>query len=228
MVDPTPRDLQILQHVARYRLTTIDVIHKRFCPEITRNAVTKITARLVACGWLKVATLPGVGNYYIVSSEGAARTNAPRRAREDFSEQAFPSAYGVLLFCLKFGVERLTPDEFEQRFPELYSRGLRSTPYFIDTLSEPRRLGAILLDRDNDLRRLQTKVKHLIADRFRIPGFRPWILDRRFSVTILTSSSEKCVQIEGPIREAGQDNVTVRVVVIPELAALYLPTNRRE
>ena len=42
----TQRDYAILRHVAHYRLTTRESLHRALFPGVAINAVTKVTSRL--------------------------------------------------------------------------------------------------------------------------------------------------------------------------------------
>lgn len=81
------RDRTIVADVVRYKLTTNELIHQRYLPEASINAVTKITFRLTAAGWLQRHTLVGSQLYFVPS-----RTTCRHFALPDFPLSPIGSA----------------------------------------------------------------------------------------------------------------------------------------
>jgi hypothetical protein len=65
------RDRQILELVARYRLTTNAILHERFFRANRLDAVMKVTARLVREGWLNAYPFIGSRSYFVLSVAAA-------------------------------------------------------------------------------------------------------------------------------------------------------------
>ena len=70
----TQRDYAILRHVARYRLTTREALHRALFPHVAINAVTKVTSALLDRGL--AAPVPGVLQVVLFHSDGACHGTA--------------------------------------------------------------------------------------------------------------------------------------------------------
>ncbi|MBA3312933.1 MAG: hypothetical protein H0T47_06530 [Planctomycetaceae bacterium] len=182
------RDQQIVEHVVRFRLTTDDVLLRRFLPGVAGvNAVQKVTGRLAAGAWLRRQPLGNQKYYYVVGRTAAEAFRSPRRRADRFSEQTLPVAMAVLYHCAERNVWPYTEREFSLKYPDLYYAGHHRTTYFYDSSTDRPRIGCFLVDRGNTPLRLRTKLTRLIEQRYPIPKFRDLILNRRFAVRILTA-----------------------------------------
>ena len=63
---PTERDQLILEHVARYRLTTLEAIRRVVLPGMSRNAIDQIANRLCDAGLLRKHILLYPAKYFVL------------------------------------------------------------------------------------------------------------------------------------------------------------------
>jgi hypothetical protein len=221
MAKLTSRDLDILHHVARYRLTTRDVLQREFFSEASPSAVGKVAARLISGGWLRERRLASQWSYFVLGQAAISLLGVPKNARRPFTEQSFPLAYGYLVFCIERGLRRLTADEFQRQFPELCRRRSAAGGYYLDARSAPCRLGTVILDRGNPPKNLLRKIDRTIRQRYSIPGFVPLIQNGWFSITILTAWPVKQKYLESAIRIAHKSTVPVDVVTASALQQFF-------
>ena len=217
----TNRDIAILDHVHRYRLTTPDFLRQRFFPDATPSAVSKVTTRLVVEKCLLERQLRPGFRYYVLGGRGAAMVGAEPRSARRFTEQSLPLAYGLLAFCSANGLVRLTSREFQAAFPELASAQSQTSGYFRDTRDEPTRLGMALLDRGNPPKEILRKLNRLILQRYRNPSFLSLIQSGLFSITILTAWPVKQRYLLSALRQATRGPTRLQVEVVPELQLFY-------
>lgn len=217
----TNRDLDILHHVARFRLTTRDIVGRLFFSDATASAVGKVLARLISGGWLRQRRLAAQVSYFVLGQAAIRLLNVPPSARRPFTEQSFPLAYGYLAFCIERDLQRLTAAEFQRQFPDLCRERSPAGGYYLDARTSPCRLGTVLLDRGNPPKNLLRKVNRLIQQRYKTPGFVQLIQNGWFSITILTAWPVKQKYLESAIRIAHKSSVPVDVVTVCELQPFF-------
>ena len=166
------RDEAILEHVRRYHLTTAEVLKTHFFPETNEAAVRKVVSRLVHERRLRSLALFENRRYYVLTAREAVSRGEHRCIAQEFNYQGFVNAYAVLCFCMSQGSPIFTAKEFEEQFPELVIRGVRSRNYFIDREGETGRLGFIHVDYGSHQDRIAKKVKRIISRGYTLPAFR--------------------------------------------------------
>lgn len=216
------RDLQIIAHVARYRLTTRSFIRELFLPAGSDNAANKVVARLVRARWLTDRT-SGRGFSYLTLGTQAplqmAGQPAPRVG--SFAEQSLPLAYGLLAYCVRQGFQRITRREFTEAFPELAAVQCQNSHFFVDNSADVYRLSTVLLDRGNAPRDLLRKLNRLAQQRYRLPAFLDLIRCRRFLITIITAEPRKARLLEQAIEQNFRGRTQVKVAVVDELRGFF-------
>jgi hypothetical protein len=214
------RDRKVIEHVARFRLSTDDVLRRLFFAGVAGvNAVQKVTGRLAADAWLRRQPLGGQRHYYVPGRRAAEAFELPRRRTGRFSEQTLPVAVAVLYHCAERNVCPYTEREFSLQFPDLYFAGHHRTTYFLDSSTGVARIATFLVDRGNSPRRLRMKLSRIIKQRYVLPNFRDLIAKRRFAVRILTAFPAAKDAIDADVQARHCGPVAVTVEVVPELAA---------
>lgn len=221
MPELNDRDLRILEHTLRYRLTTQEFLFRLYFPDTQLNAVTKVTSRLCDTGWLARHDMPRGRTYFVPGGRAAAAFGASSRVTRPFSEQTLPRAYGVLAYCVASGNVRLTEAEFQTHLPQLAVKGLIQSPHVIDRTQTPHRLALLIVDRDNSPERLLLKATDAVRKRARHPQYHEVIQQDRFSVTIVTAAEAKRVAIQKVVARREERTVPVDVAVAPELAHVW-------
>lgn len=218
---PSLRDYQIIDHVARYRLSTIPFIQQHFFPDTGKSAVSKVIGRLVDNDYLRGCRLANGFNYYVVGRQGRELTGAAADADRPFTEQTFPVAYGFLAFCSAHSIWRLTSSEFQSMFPEHCRPRMKTGSYYTDVRHTPARLGTVLVDRGNPPKLILRKLERLRIQHYRLPKFAERILAGEFCVTILTAWPLKQRLLTTAVHLGLRAAVPVEVVTVPELQFFY-------
>lgn len=220
------RDLAILEHVFRYRMTVVDVLVKlEFFDGNTPHAAKNVLRRLRHGGFLNSAPLHGTRRYYYLTPAAAHVLGVSEAVARALPEQTKVDAFGMLLYCCgrEPQQEKLTLDEFQTGFAGLFRQGERPN-YYIDSTGERKRLGFLRVDRGGFGRwdRLIHRCRDDIAKRCDLPEFRELIHRGGFVFTLVTSLPQKSDRIEEAVREQGFP-CDFRVVPIPELLELVAP-----
>jgi|GEM_PF-3251256 hypothetical protein len=93
------RDLEILRHVDRYRLSVNEVLHDLYFPGTQPNAVTKATARLCREGYLRPFPLVPSRRYFVPGPRAISVLGCSTRRSEPLGPQSLPTEPGVLEYC---------------------------------------------------------------------------------------------------------------------------------
>jgi len=140
--------MQLLLHVARYRMSTPDILASQsFFADGGMNAVKNVTRRLLKAEFIGSASLYGRLRYYHLMPKSAAILGLHERAGKWLTEDAKIRAYSCLKFCCDVNKPRkkLTAQEFRTSFASLTRPGERLN-YFISTANGQSRLGYMRTD----------------------------------------------------------------------------------
>jgi len=215
------RDREILKHIARYRLTTDDVLlHLFFEHTEYKNAIDRVMKRLARQGWVRSYAYRGTSKYHMLGLKAARMLDAPHFPRP-FTEQTLPALIAVLCYCVRFNVKRIPDRDFEREFPTLCFPEFAGVSYYANnTIDPPRnRLHLIIVDRNNTIRRLNRVINEAVVRRYRLPSFRDLIVKNHFALTVVTTSERRKRFIEAKIEKHSR-LVPLRVRVVPDYAPL--------
>ena len=220
----TDRDRQIIDHVARYRLTFREIVQKLFLPECDINAVTKVLSRLTVAGLLARHQLHNMRYCWTLSVKSALQRGLDDKRANALGYEAAVYHYGVLMFCCGGGTLRqlLTSKEVDQQFPEHSHRSLLRSAYYVDHHDGQDRLGLILVDRGEDYQRLVRKCRREVYRRQEIPAFFKRIREGGFVISIVTAFPEKKAKLEQALEDPSYRSVLYRVVLRRGLADLLV------
>lgn len=223
---PMKRDREILQHVARYRLTTREIVQSLFMPDTDVNAVTKVLGRLVGARLLSRHTLHDVHQYWTLGVAGAHRLGLNEKRASALGYSALVEHYGVLLFCCQPGKPRrelLTPGEFEAQFPGHGHPSIQRAAYYVDEHKGVRRLGMIIVDRNGDpLRLIRKCMGELRRRRELIPAFLSRLRNRDVVCAVVTGDAERGQVLEQLWAKQEQKSAWFRATVREGLAPLWV------
>lgn len=186
---PTSRDQVILEHVARYRLTTLEVLGRTVLPGLSRNALNKITNRLCEAGLLQKYTLLHPVRYFVLGDWGARGLGFHEYRAHALGPQSLPQEFAILSFAT-LGAKphlRLTTAEVLLRCPWLPSV-MASAPHCIDRAEV---LELIRVDLGGPADHVARKSALDLVNRLRISEFPPLVADGRFRFVVITSTSGK-------------------------------------
>lgn len=178
-----PISEQIVAHVNRYRLTTVDVIHSVFYSGKSREAAKKAANRLVASHQLESFELGNQQKLY----------SLPNGTK--LGSQAIWANFATLIFCnlRQPPKQRLLPREFEHFFPEISKlRGVAPAQqhYFVE-MQDSSRIGRILTDSDATVERLVRKCHETIRHIKQTPGLSDMYESGLLFLAVLVAESSK-------------------------------------
>jgi hypothetical protein len=217
------RDLLILDHVMRYRLTTPEVLHRLFFFEdADRNAVTKVTSRLCDREMLLSHQLYASFTYFTLGRHGARLTGLAAKKVRPLGPQALYREYGTLVFCCLANPprEKFRVSDVAAKFPQILARNIDSSHYYTDCEGKTERLGYIWVEGGGPLDHIVRTVRQDIIERRRdIPLLRQNIDSGRFVVAVVTCNADKRNEIAAALRNIATP-VFFRVEAVPELIHL--------
>lgn len=228
-MDARARDEMILEHVRRYHLTTDEILASLFFEGGSVRAARKVTTRLKAEGKLNRFRFFEGRVLCQLTPRAAEALGEHRSIARKFNYQGLVNAYGVLLFCAKFGVDKFTAREFMEKFPDLHRRGTRASNYYVDNAEGTKRLGFIQVDSGREPAKLVQKIRKVVSRAYGVPNFAKLIQSGRFVVAVVTPTPGKKALIERALAEEPASPVKYRVEVVDELGHLLInpPTKLR-
>ena len=207
---------QVLAHVERYRMTTNEILKARCFPELTSNAISKITAKLCRLGYLERHPLFGGQDYFLLSRKATNLLGVSPRRSEPLGPQALPLHYGVSLYCSLAAVpkDRLTADELKEKY------GLTSVADLIAAYCEDGdQLCLLRVDLGGSADHVVRKCREDVRRRMEGPTWRELIDAGRFRIVIVTATVEKAAAIRQALA-AFNWNISFRTATIPDLLPL--------
>ena len=121
MAELQERDVQILKHVYRYRVSTNEVLYRLFFPDAknTESVRRVVTRRLVDRGYLDRGELRGNRRYYHLTTTATKHFGWSDEMAK-IGTQTLPEVYATLLYCCTGETiyRRFTREEFRESFSE--------------------------------------------------------------------------------------------------------------
>ena len=216
------RDYEILDHLARYRMTTRDVLHRLFFDDSEVNAVTKVTSRLTEHGFLNKYEWAPNRNYFVIGQESARIIGVSPKKCKPLGPQALPKEFATLMFCCLSDVarERLKVSDLQKQFPDLLARKIDNSHYYLDRTEDGAvRLAFIRVDQGGTADHIARRCEKDINDRSNMASFRELVQTDRFMITVITASDNKAGIIRETIKRRRWP-VRFRVAVVKDLALL--------
>lgn len=216
------RDLSILEHVARYRISTGEVLHRLFFDGSRANAVTKVTSRLCEIHFLRRYPLHHPRTYFTLGPDGARRFGLPLSRTRPLGPQSLPIEYGVLS-CATRGRRlhpRLTTRELLEVCPGLPD-SLRDQACCLDETTSPPQLELIRVDLGGRPDHVARKCHSDIRSRRDIASIQSLLAQGRFQLIVVTGTTAKAASIGEAIDKHDWPNrFEIRMVVVPDLLPL--------
>lgn len=217
----TERDGQILSHVARYRVTTAEILRRLFFAQAKPQAEKNVIRRLVG-DYLQPSPLYARKVYYQLTPTAARALGQSEELATPFGPQALLRLYGVLAFCC-LGEriwQALTRAEFTQAFPEFAeSLDLTQNHYYLDHDGSTARLGHIVVDQGGEYQRLIGKCRRFIERARDIPGLKEIVASDLLVTALVVGEEAKGERLKSELRKTPL-SVWCRVSVVPELTQL--------
>lgn len=228
------RDRKILEHVARYRLTTSAVLHGLFFRTLDQTkAVLKRLSAPYTPGlseqeqrnhalrsFLQARPLRFKRQvYYQLTARGTRELGLPPERSRPLGPQALVQAYAVLIHCCRHSRTRtlFTADELAAH-PLL--RDVPSGLYYLEQLSDQAsRLTQIVVDHRTDCQRLLERCRAILRKAEEIPTLVGMMDQQAFGLALLTLQQQKRVELEAQLAQKPFP-VSVHVEVIPHLSEI--------
>lgn len=225
---------EVLQHVARYRLTTATALRQALpalCP--TRRSAERKLIRLVDDGLLTLAPLMKHERYAFLTSQGSevlgGKATSPGQA---FAELPKLRCFAWLAFCCLGNTrrERLLPDELRIAFPELNRPGVPLSFYRTLTESDAEAsFGFARIDPCGHGRwdRIVAAVLSDIRQLAPLPTVKRLIAEQRFEYSLITALPQKARRVRAALAQKAESRVLrINVVALPLLLPLIAPDPR--
>lgn len=216
------RDYEIFEHVMRYRMTTREVLHRRFFADSEVNAVTKVTSRLTDHGFLNRYELFPNRSYFTLAPKSASFLGISPRKTRDLGPMAKAVEFGVLSFCCLTDQfrERLTVSELAQRHPDLLLSGVDNSHYYLDRDGDITRLAYMRVDLGGSIDHILRKCRSDLAARMSHPAFSALIHNDRFAIALVTAREVKAHRLRDATTSLNDWPVKFRIETVPELVEL--------
>ena len=212
---------QVLDHLARYGITTRDILERViFRSDAERNSFENVIHRnLRDKGLLKSEKLLGGPRvYYQLTEEGAAEADAPPESHKVLNPTRFAELYGELLFCCqKEPRPKFTTAEFNYWFPHRLKEPQRLPgPYFLDIdKNGVRRLGRIVVDTNKNLLHIAETALEKTAE-----FGADFLEERRFTLAVVCQNTGSARTALGLLKEIEAHGVRVTTTPCRELVPL--------
>jgi hypothetical protein len=216
----TPRDRQILQHVARYRLITTAVVHRLFLSRCRPNAAGKLVARLCRLGHLQKQPLLHRRQYYLLGPRATQLLGLGEHRSQPLGPQALPSEYAVLAYAAlgKQHKLRLTSNELRQRCHWLPAT-LTQAPHCWDEAGNC--LELVRVDLGGPADHVARKCLADLRQRLRIAEFAAIVAAQRFRLIVVTATKEKAAAIRKALdQHEVPPGLQLHFSIVPDLLSL--------
>src|SRR5262249_54921321 len=134
-----PVDEAILDHIRRYRMTTRRAVHRLFFAQEEIASADRALRRLRRLDCVSVPrdlyrAPAGLEQYFQLTERAAENLGEATDLARPIQPQTLGKVYGVLAFCCLQRTlrQRITLQEFQTSFPDLYRKGLPSANYYIE------------------------------------------------------------------------------------------------
>lgn len=218
----TDRDLEIIEHVVRDRISTNEVIQNRFFDRTHATSVTRATARLCAAGWLAAFPLIYPTKYFIPGKLAASAYGLPPGRTYPLGPQALPSEYAVLEYTAANAnqVRRLNTAEIQAQVP-WYQPEWMLAPHCGRSSGEQTTLELIRVDLGGPPDHIARKCRRDIGLRRKATEFAELVARGAFSLVVLTGSTNKAAAIQTALdQHMWPEHLSFRIAVFVSLIPL--------
>lgn len=219
------RDRKIVEHVLRYRLTTVEVLRRVVLPGLSPNALSKIAGRLCDAGYLRKYTLLHPKRYFILSETGANAMGVGNHRATPLGPQSLPQEYAVLIYATLGQTlrRRLTKAEVQGKCPWL-APAMAEAPHCEDQQHEV--LELIRVDLGGPADHVARKCAADVAERRRLREFATLLAQRHFRLVVITATKEKAVAVRQALdRHEWPSGLLIHFSVVPHLLPLAASPN---
>lgn len=216
-----PRDAAFVNFTIRYRMGTNKAYGKQLLPDISRNAVAKVTARLCEAGLLTRLPLVLPEHYFRLGPKSVSVLGLSPRHCEPLGPQSLPVDYATLIYATQSETpkRRLSPLDLDQYAPWL-PEDMRASPYCV---AADGRLDLVRVDLGGSPQHVARKVAATANQRLSIPELADLATRSKFQIAVLTTSAQKANYIAKALKTTDcMDAIRIHLTVIPQLSLLLL------
>lgn len=212
------RDHRVIDHVARYRVTTIPALLRAVLPGMSPNAVSKIANRLTIAGYLQKFTLLHPTRYFVLGDRAAAILG--RSVRQLPGSQSLPTDYAVLAYATLGGQSRvrLFREELRARYSWLPDR-LAAAPHC--QCPNHKSIELVRVDLGGSADHVARKCAADLRKRLLLPAFRQMVAEGHFRLVVITATREKSAAIRQALnRHEWPKGLAIHLSVVAQLLSL--------
>lgn len=192
------RDREVIDHVARYRLSTVAALRATVLGGLTRPAAGKMLKRLCEAGYLCSYPLFHPTRYFVLGSDGAKALGLSVDRSLPLGPQSLPIEFAALVYATLGKRQRKRAERLEilALCPWLPAK-LISAPHCLDDVDGALELLRIDLGGPPD--HVARKCVRDIAERQRLPEFTPFVRSGKFRLVVVTSTKAKAAVLRQAI-----------------------------
>jgi len=218
-----PRDREILEHVARDRLTIHAVLRKRWFVNQSAAAAGKVVRRLCRYGLLRRCRWPGGRSYFVLTVTAAQRLGVSIKRTGTLGSQALPTQLATLVY-VHLGTHprlRMTANELRAQYT-WFKRPWCLAPHCLDlSVAESPCLELLRVDLGGSADHVARKCQRDLSRRQTVPEFLELVAQAKFRLAVLTATREKSQAVQQALeRHHWPAGLEIRFVVLPQLLTL--------
>lgn len=214
------RDRLVLDHVARYRLTTITTLRRTPLAGLSRSGISKVIVRLCDRQFLRSFPLSHPSRYFVLGAEGIRALGLSGHRSRPLGPQALPMEFAALAYATlgKRLRLRLFPSEVQTRCPWLPNK-LAAAIHCYDEHEDVLELLRIDLGGPPD--HVARKCVADINARRRLNEFSDLARAGKFRLVVITSTSAKGAALRQSLsRHDWPTEVPIHFSIVPDLITL--------
>lgn len=218
----TSRDRDIIEHVVRDRITTNEIVQRRFFGGAHPTSVTRTTARLCDEGWLASFPLVYPTRYFLPGKLAISAYGLPIARCYPLGPQSLPTEYAVLEYTSAHTekLRRLAAHEVQGELP-WYSNDWLLAPHCTRVAGNKTVLELLRVDLGGPADHIARKCVRDIETRSHAIEFSELIAASRFSMVLITGATHKAAAIQHALdQHRWPQQLQFRIAVFPSLIPL--------
>ena len=220
------RDRQVLEHVARYRLTTTRALRRVLPGRLSPNAAGKLANRLCAADLLAKYPLAHPVRYFVLGRRGAKLLGLSANCAAPLGPQSLPLEYAVLLYSVlgKQPRRRLTITELRERWPWLPPELVHAS-FCLDAQTDV--LELLRVDLGGPADHVARRTVRDMSRMRRASEFQSILVQGQFRLVLITATRGKAQALRKALEQHDWPaGLQVHFSVVPQL--LSVTTRRRD
>ncbi len=218
--DLSARDRSILEHLARHRITTSQVLRLVLFSHLSVNAVIKVVGRLCRSGLLQRVPLLHRHCYYVLTASAARALGVSHKRTGPLGVQALPTEFAALHFACLSGAPRLrlTPAELKSAYPWMESAWIRAAHCLDRSRPESECLELLRVVQGSGPDHVARKCQADIRRRQGSASFLHLVQQQRFRLVVIAATLESANAIRLALdNHAWPDGLAIHLTVLPQL-----------